>query len=273
MVRHKGGFSAVRCNHSLKAVLAWSVSRGLHLPQLIFADDTVRNSAVWSASRDSTILGSPNLPSLVAPETPADLHLACQHFVEFFHTLNDNAYSHSVYSDSNESIHTAYPYRNSQKAQKQSLFGRGTPLRRLLSSNYDSSIRFANQRTCEACQLPCVLYINAVVSEYANWPFLIDEFFAKLINTVYEDNLDTCVSPEHLLIRLLVGIDATEARRDTRLCEVSRLVYVAKRLGKSSMEKARSALWRNLVLSDGPCRKERLFTWDPTIFEAEILKD
>lgn len=111
------------------------------------------------------------------------------------------------------------------------------------------------------------------MSEYANWPFLIDEFFAKLINTVYEDNLDTCVSPEHLLIRLLVGIDATEARRDTRLCEVSRLVYVAKRLGKSSMEKARSALWRNLVLSDGPCRKERLFTWDPTIFEAEILKD
>lgn len=273
MLRYRGGFSAVRCNHSLKAVLAWSVSKGSDLRQIIFADHSVRNCAVWSASRDSTIVGLPNLPSFVAPDTLADLRLACQQFIDFFHTLNDNAYSHSVYSDPNDSMHTAYPYRNSQNAQKQSLFGAGTPLRRLLSSNCDSSTGFANQRTCEACQLPCILYINAVVLEYASWPFLIDEFFAKLINTVYEDNLDACVSPEHLLIRLLVGIDATEARRDARLCEVSSLVYVAKRLGKSSLEKARSALWRNLVLSDGPCRKERLFTWDPIIFQAEILRD
>lgn len=245
----------------------------MNLQHIIPADDSVRNSAVWSVSRDSTTLGSTNLPSLVAPDTPADLHLACQQFVEFFHILNDNAYSHSVYSDPNDSIHIAYPYRNSQNAQKQSLFGPGTPLRRLLSSNYDSSTEFANQRTCEACQLPCILYINVIVVEYASWPFLIDEFFAKLINTVYEDNLDTCVSPEHLLIRLLVGIDATEAKRNARLCEISRLVYVAKRLGKSSMEKVRSALWRNLELSDGPCRKERLYAWDPAIFGAEILED
>lgn len=273
MLRCKGGFSAVRCNHSLKAVLAWSVSKSLDLRQFVFADVSVRNSAVWSASRDSKILGSPILPSFVAPDTPADLGLVCQQFIEFLHTLNDNAYSHSVFSDPNDSIHTAYPYRNSQNAQKQSLFGPGTPLRRLLSSNCDSSTGFAYQRSYEACQLPCVLYISAVVLEYASRPFLTDEFFAKLINTVYEENLDTCVSPEHFLIRLLVGIDATEARRDARLCEVSRLVYVAKRLGKSSLEKVRSALWRNLVLCDGPCRKERLFTWDPAIFEAEILRD
>ena len=115
--------------------------------------------------------------------------------------------------------------------------------------------------------------MNAVVSEYASWPFLIDEYFAKLINTGYEDNLDACVSPQHLLIRLLVGLDVIEVRRDARLCEVSRLVYVVKRLEKSSLEKARSALWRNLDLSDGPCRKERLFTWDPITFQAEFLRD
>ena len=109
--------------------------------------------------------------------------------------------------------------------------------------------------------------------EYARGPYLIDDFFSKLMNAVYEDNLDTCVSPEHLLIRLLVGIEGTEAGRDARLCEVTRLAYVVKRLGKSSTEKVRSALWSNLVFSDGPCRKEELFTWDPVMLESEILRD
>ena len=236
-------------------------------------DTMIRNSTVWSASRYSKVLGSPNLPSLVAPETPEDLSLACQEFVGFFHKLNDNAYSHSVYSDPNDSSHTSYPYRSSMNAQKQLLFSPGTPLYRHLSSNSESSIGLANQRASDACQLPCLLYLNTVMLDYANGPYLIDDFFSKLVNTIYEDNLDTCVSPEHLLIRLLVGIDGTEADRGVRLCQVTRLAYVAKRLGRSSMDKARSALWKNLVLSDSPCRGERLFTWDPVVLEADIMRD
>ena len=131
----------------------------------------------------------------------------------------------------------------------------------------------ANQRASDACQLPCLLYINAVILEYAAGSYLIDDFFVKLINVIYEDNLDTCFSPEHLLIRLFVGIEGTEASRDSRLCEVNKLIYVAKRLGKSSMEKVRSVLWRNLVLSDGRYRHERLFDWDPVTLEAEILRE
>ena len=131
----------------------------------------------------------------------------------------------------------------------------------------------ANQRASNACQLPCLLYINAVILEYAAGPYLIDNFFVKLINVIYEDNLDTCFSPEHLLIRLFVGIEGTEAIRDARLCEVTKLIYVAKRLGKSSIEKLRSVLWRNLVLSDGRSRHERLFDWDPVTLEAEILRE
>ena len=273
VVRYRGGFGAVRCNHPLKAVLAWSVSKGLDLQISSMADDFVRNSTVWSTSRDSLVLGSPNLPSLVAAETPADLSHVCQQFIQFFYTLNDNTFSHSVYSDPNDSTHTVYLYKNSQSARKEWLFAPGTPLHRLLGSKCDSSMGLASQRTSNACQLPCLLYINAVVLEFSSWPHLIDEFFAKLISTVYEDNLDTCVSPEHLFIRLLVGINGTDARRDARLCEVTRLVYVAKRLGEGSLEKVRSALWRNLVLSDDPRRKERLFTWDPIILEAEILRD
>ena len=237
------------------------------------ADPTIRNSTVWSASRYSKIHGSPNLPSLVAPETPEELRLACQDFVEFLYKLNDNAYSHSVYSDPNDSSHTAYPYKHSLNAQKQSLFAPGTPLYRLLSSNSDNSMGVSNQRASDACQMPCLLYINAIMLEYANGPYLIDDFFAKLINVVYEDNLHNCVSPEQLFVRLLLGIDGIEAAREARLYEVTRLAYVAKRLGKSSMEKTRGALLRNLVLSDGPCRNERLFTWDPVVLEAEILKD
>ena len=147
------------------------------------------------------------------------------------------------------------------------------PLHRLLRTKFDSSLGFSNQRAFDACQLPCLFYINAVTLEYANAPYLIDDFLSKLVNVVYEDNLHVCVSPEHLLVRLLVGIDGTEAVRDARLCEVTKLTYLAKRLGPDSLERVRCALWRNLVLSDGPCRRERLFTWDPASLEAEILED
>ena len=272
-MRYRGGFGSIRCNHQLKAVLAWSVSRYLDLQQANLANSTVRNSAVWSTSRYRKRFGSFDLPSLVALDTFADLELACQQFIEFFQKLNNNAYSHSVYSDPSESTHKAYPYKISQNAQKRSLFAPGTPLCDLLTSKLDGSMGLAKQRASDACQMPCLLYINAVIIEHAPRPDLIDEFFVKLINVIYEDNLDTCFSPEHLLIRLFVGIEGTEAKRDARLCEVTRLIYVAKRLGKSSTEMVRSVLWRNLVLSDGPRRKERLFDWDPVILEAEILRE
>ena len=272
-MRYRGGFGAIRCNHQLKAVLAWSVARYLDLQKANLTESTVRNSTVWSTSRYRRVLGSSDLPSLVAPATFADLDQACQHLIEFLHKLNDNAYSHSVYSHPSDSMPRPYPYKSSQTAQKMSLFAPGTPLYSLLSSKLDGSMGLAKQRASDACQMPCLFYINAVMLEYARGPYLIDDFFVKLIKVIYEDNLDTCFSPEHLLIRLFVGIEGTEARRDARLCEVTNLIYVAKRLGKSSIEKVRSVLWRNLVLSDGPCRKERLFDWDPVMLEAEILRE
>ena len=272
-MRYRGGFGAIECNHQLKAVLAWSVTRYLGLQQADLIDGTVRNSAVWSTSRYRRVLGSSDLPSFVAPDTFADLALACQHLIEFLHKLNDNAYSHSVYSDPSDSMPKAYPYKTSHTARKKSLFAPGTPLCGLLSSNLDGSMGLAKQRASDACQMPCLFYINAVMLEYARVPYLIDDFLVKLIDVIYEDNLDTCFSPEHLLIRLFVGIEGTEARRDARLCEVTKLIYVAKRLGTSSIEKVRNVLWRNLVLSDGPCREERLFDWDPVMLKAEILRD
>ena len=272
-MRYRGGFGSIQCKHQLKAVLAWSVSRYLGLQEANLADSTVRNSAVWSTSRYRRAFGSFDLPSLVALDTFADLKLACQQFIEFFLRLNDNAYSHSVYSGPSESTHKAYPYKKSQNAQKKSLFAPGTPLCDLLTLKLDGSMGLAKQRASDACQMPCLLYINAVILEYAPGPYLIDEFFVKLIDVIYEDNLDTCFSPEHLLIRLFAGIEGTEAIRGARLCEVTKMIYLAKRLGKNSTEKVRKVLWRNLVLSDGPCRKERLFDWDPVILEAEILRE
>ena len=48
---------------------------------------------------------------------------------------------------------------------------------------------------------------------------------------------------------------------------------MAKRLGKSSFEMARSALLKHLVLSDGERREKPLFRWDPAVLEAEMLRD
>lgn len=167
----------------------------------------------------------------------------------------------------------AYPYKHSRTARRQLLFAPNTPHYRLLSSTSDGSMGVPNQRASEVLQMPCLLYINAVMMEYATRPYLIDDFFCKLVNTVYEDNLDTYNSPEQLYIRLLQGVDDADTGRDKRLYHVTRLAYVARRLGKRSMEKARSALLGNLVLSDGLWRKERLFSRDPVVLEAEIMRE
>ena len=121
--------------------------------------------------------------------------------------------------------------------------------------------------------MPCLLYINAVVLEYANAPHLIDCFFLNLNNAFYEGNPLSYVSPEHFFIQLLLGIGGAETKNEERLYTVTRLAYVAKRLGKSSFEMARSALLENLVLSDGERREKPLFGWDPSVLEAEILRD
>ena len=60
---------------------------------------------------------------------------------------------------------------------------------------------------------------------------------------------------------------------EERLYTVTRLAYVAKRLGKASFEMARSALLGNLVLLDGEGREGSLFGWDPAVLEEEILRD
>ena len=155
-----------------------------------------------------------------------------------------------------------------------SLFAPGTPLHRLLAPSSDNSIGLSQQRASDACRMPCLLCINAVVLEYANAPYLIDCYFSNLHNAVYEDNpLNDCVSPEHFFVQLLLGIDGVERENEERLYTVTRLAYVAKRLGKGSYEMARSALLENLVLSDGGAREKPLFGWDPAVLEAEILRD
>lgn len=253
-LRYRGGFSAIRCNHSLKVALAW-------------------NSTVWSSSRYSKNVGSLDLPSLVEPETREDLYLACQDFITYFHQLNDNSYSHSVYSEPDDLSHTTYPYKYSSTARKVSLFAPGTPFHRLFAPGSDNLVGLSQRRTSDACRMPCLLYINAVVLEYANAPYLIDCFFSNLNNAFYEDNPLNCVSPEYFLMQLLLGIDGAEKENEKRLYTVTRLAYVAKRLRKSSFEMARSALLENLVRADGERREKPLFMWDPAVLEMEILRN
>ena len=121
--------------------------------------------------------------------------------------------------------------------------------------------------------MPCLLCINAVVLEYANAPYLIDCFLSNLNNALYENNPLNGVSPEHFFVQLLLGIYGVEMEKGERLYTVTRLAYVAKRLGKNSFEMARSALLENLVLSDGGRREKPLLRWDPAVLEAEILRD
>lgn len=211
----------------------------------------------------------------MAPEkTPCAIRQTCHNFVDFLSALNNSAFSHSVYRELNDEPKPVYTYGKSPRGyMKSPLFSPESPLYRLLHSDSTKSIGISDQRAAEACQIPCLIYINLTVLEYADRPYLADNFLCKLMNCVYEDNLDTSVSPEQLLMRLLLGIDGSESEKAERLYAMARLAFVAKRVGKNSEEKLRAALLMNLIMTDGPPREIPLITWDPRDLETEMLRD
>jgi hypothetical protein len=139
--------------------------------------------------------------------------------------------------------------------RRKAAFGTNAPLLRILASTSlcealadDDAASATNiQRKFSACQTPCLLYLNIVMVEYEARTDLLDQFLGKLIICIYEDSLDMDVSAEHLLIRLLGGLEDTTARLTNRAHRTIRLATAIQKLGVRSRQRTDCALLEALA--------------------------
>ena len=115
----------------------------------------------------------------------------------------------------------------------------------------DDSAGLANvQRTASACQLPCLLYLNIVMLEYEARPDILEHYLEKLMVCVYEDCLDMDLSAEHLLIKLLVGLEDSTTNLTSRAHQTIRVAAMIQKMGQTSRQKIHSSLLEALVLPE-----------------------
>jgi hypothetical protein len=123
------------------------------------------------------------------------------------------------------------------------------------------------QRTANACRLPCILYLNIVMTEYEASPELLEHYLGKLIVCVYEEGMDMDISAEHLLIQLLIGIENSTAERTRRAHQTIRMAGVIQKLEFKLQQRIHRVLLESLVLRDiyakselelRTCRRQRM---------------
>jgi hypothetical protein len=106
------------------------------------------------------------------------------------------------------------------------------------------------QRTASACQLPCILYLNIVMTEYEASPELLEHYLGKLMVCVYEERMDMDISAEHLLIQILIGIEDSTAERTRRAHHTIRMAGVIQKLEVKLQRRIHNVLLESLVLHD-----------------------
>lgn len=125
--------------------------------------------------------------------------------------------------------------------------------------------------------MPCLVYLNIALLDYADEPTICEKFLDQLEACALEDAEGRSISPEHLLIRLLIGLEegAGIERRPERVQDVVRLTDVFKRLSSELSDIAYDALWKALAVesTQGSSinRTGRLFDVDLDILRLEIL--
>lgn len=242
-------------NRTLEAMITWYAQILLIFRQWKSAlTERHRNYMVWSGCKETANSQSPvNWPSLTStsPDDRQDLERACDEFIEFFRDIESTSlYLH--FSSSTSSTHS------SLLTYRREVFAPGSPLHNILSShnlitqtstNTSRSNHLQRQRTAKACQMPCLIYLNIAFLDYADDPATCEHFLSKLEACVLEDDEGRSISPEHLLIRLLIGLEeeAGIERRPERVHGVVKLTDVFKRLSEESSEMAYDVLWKALA--------------------------
>lgn len=107
-------------------------------------------------------------------------------------------------------------------------------------------------RTSSACQMPCLIYLWLALCDYASSPEKEDAFLNRLEACMFDDPRAS-LSSEHLLIRLLIGLDGDVETESRRAHKVMRLTHVCKKLDRYSVSILHERLWRALSVPREGC--------------------
>ncbi|KAN0089120.1 hypothetical protein V8E51_019380 [Hyaloscypha variabilis] len=106
------------------------------------------------------------------------------------------------------------------------------------------------QRMASECKLPCILYLNIVMTEYDVNPKLMEDYLGKLRTCLFEDGLDVDNSAEHLLIKLLIGFEHSTAETTHRAHKTIRMASVIEKLEVGLQHRIHTVLLGALVLRE-----------------------
>ncbi|KAE9376076.1 hypothetical protein N431DRAFT_556330 [Stipitochalara longipes BDJ] len=231
LFRARGGIEGLRINHWLAATLYW-------------------NCLVWSSTFDPRIMATTDWFSLGtstdAVTWPSDEFTG---FLANLANLKSRLRSHIKAG-------CTFPCQYSC-SHRRSVFTPSGPLYKLIAPTsldkycYGDRYSATNvQRMANQCKLPCILYLNIVMTEYDLSPKLMEDYLGKLKTCLFEDGLDVDNSAEHLLIKLLIGFEYSRAETTHRAHQTIRMVSVIEKLQVGLQHRIHTVLLGALVLHE-----------------------
>jgi hypothetical protein len=142
-------------------------------------------------------------------------------------------------------------------SHRASVFTPSGPLYRLVAPTSldkycsgDRSLATNSQRMASQCKLPCILYLNIVMTEYEISPKLMEDYLRKLRTCLFEDGLDVDNSAEELLIKFLIGFEYSTAETTHRAHQTIRMTSVIQKLEVALQHRIHTVLLGALVLHE-----------------------
>lgn len=215
---------------------------GRHSPsnacQLIFLS-TYRNDLVWHKHEDIESNGPTEWPSLLSDDTD-EPHARPHHghLNDLLEILEDTSNRHPQQTVGRASWLQLRTTRrklfSGESVLRKTILGRDRELqpRSLTSSN---------------CQLACLLYLGIVFIEFAHQPDREALFLTAMEDLIHEEPTRD-LSPEHLLVRLLIGFEEDASASSVRNTAVMSLMLEVKKLDPVSCSFLRTRLWSSISL-------------------------
>ncbi|KAE8447895.1 hypothetical protein EG329_010124 [Mollisiaceae sp. DMI_Dod_QoI] len=225
LFRARGGMEGLRINRWLAATLYW-------------------NCLVWPGTFD------PRISNITAIRGGFSLATSTDEFTGFLANLA-NLKSRLC---SHIKAGCMFPCHYSC-SHRRSVFTPTGPLYKLVAPTSlgcygDRSSATNVQRMASQCKLPCVLYLNIVMTEYDGSPKLMEDYLGKLRMCLFEEGLDVDNSAEHLLIKLLIGFEYSTAETTRRAHQTIRMASVIEKLEVELQHRIHTVLLGALVLHE-----------------------
>lgn len=130
--------------------------------------------------------------------------------------------------------------------QRRKLFSRDSSMHRALLGQSDAKVQQRNL-VASNCQLACLLYLGIAFLDYVNRHDK-ERSFLEGVETLIDQEPGRGISPQHLLIRLLIGWSTDTVMERERSHAVTRLMLEVKGLDCTGVAQVRERVWRSVSL-------------------------